>query len=466
MRLSGAVRGSAASPRVLLLAPPQSYRLHAYLEAAAALGVDLVVASQGEHSLIRAVADGIQIDLQAPDCALAAIVRAGRSAPFAAVVATDDATVELGSRAAAALGLAHNPLSAARAARRKDLARAALARAGVPVPSFTAIDLDRALGPQLVEIRYPCVVKPLALAASRGVIRADDRAQLEAACRRVEAIIADVAERIERRTLLVEAFIPGVEVAVEGLLDRGTLQVLATFDKPEPLDGPYFEESYYVTPSRVEVALGERVRRRVAEACEAYGLREGPIHAELRLHDGEAWIIEVAARTIGGDCARLLRFGTGRSLEQLVLEQALGRRPRLRANAGAAGVLMIPIPAGGTLRRVEGVLQARRVAGVEEVVIAVREGYELVPLPEGGSYLGFVFARGATPDEVEAALREAHACLNVVVAPAWRLEPGTFARSTRIRYEVPVPINEGSPLPSAGEGQGEGLLARREDPSP
>ena len=389
--------------------------------------MELLLASSGEHSLIPEVADGIQIDLDSQDTALAQILRGVDGARIAAVVATDDVTVELGCRVAAALGLPGNPVESARTARRKDLAREALARAGALVPRFKRIDLDQPLRPQLNGVDYPCVAKPLAMAASRGVIRADSPAQLVAACRRIEPIIADAVHAEERRTLLVEDFIPGVEVALEGMLRGGRLQVLALFDKPDPLDGPYFEETYYVTPSRLDPASQALLAEAVVLACRAYGLCEGPVHAELRLNHRGAWVVEVAARTIGGDCARLLQFGTGVGLEQLVLEHALGHEGRPVTGAGAAGVMMIPTPAAGILRRVEGVLDARRVAGVEEVVIAVREGYELVRLPEGASYLGFIFARGESPDAVETALREAHACLRVVTAPVWRLEPGRVA---------------------------------------
>ena len=214
---------------------------------------------------------------------------------------------------------------------------------------------------------------------------------------------------------------PGREVAVEAMLDDGTLTILAMFDKPDPLDGPYFEETYYITPSRLAPALQRRIRQRVVAACRAYGLREGPIHAELRVRDGDARVIEVAARTIGGQCARLLRFGTGLSLEALVIAHAVGRPLAWQPSRNAGGVLMIPTPRAGILRRVEGVLAASRVPYVEEVEISIREGYELVPLPEGSSYLGFIFARAPNPALAERALRDAHACLNIVTAPMWKL---------------------------------------------
>jgi biotin carboxylase len=316
------------------------------------------------------------------------------------------------------LGLAHNPLSAVRAARRKDLARDALRVAGLPVPRFRCLDLTQPLTPQITGLEYPCVIKPLAMAASRGVIRVDSSDGLRHMLPRVAAIVADALVPDERDRVLVESFLPGTEIAVEGLLSGGRLHVLAVFDKPEPLNGPFFEESYYITPSRLPQALLDGAIERLTQACAAYGLREGPVHGELRLHQGEAWIVEVAARTIGGDCARLLSFGAGRSLEELVLRQALGWSLDLHPRGAAAGVLMIPTPRAGILRRVEGVLAAQRLPHIDDLMISVREGYELVPLPEGGSYLGFVFAHADTPQEVERALRDAHDCLNVVVAPS------------------------------------------------
>lgn len=413
--------------RCLLIAPPHSYRIAAYLAAADRLGVELLVASDGEHSLIPQVAGGLRIPFDAPERALRIVREDASRRPIDAVLATDDSTVELASRAAAALGLAHNSPDAARIARRKDLARARLAEAGVPVPAFRRLDLEGDLRAQSSALHFPCVLKPLAMSASRGVMRIDNQGELITGCHRLARIVADQRTPEERRFVLAEDFIAGREVAVEGLLDDDLLNVLAVFDKPDPLDGPYFEETYYVTPSRLSGATLARVRRRVAQACAAYGLHNGPVHAEVRISAQEAWVVELAARTIGGDCARLLRFGAGEGLEELVLRQALGLAIESRTLRDAAGVLMLPIPAAGTLRRVEGVMAARAVPGIEDVVIAVREGYELLPLPEGGSYLGFVFARAATPEEVEAALRAADARINVVVAPMWRLRPAGAA---------------------------------------
>jgi len=404
------------APRLLLLAPTGSYRTVPYLRAAARLGVEAVVGSTGRHALASG-GGGVTLDLSDPDSAVARAVDAAGSAGFAGVIATDDLTVALAGRVAEALGLPGNAPGAAQLTRRKDLARACLARAGLPVPEHRTLDLLRPLPDQVAGFPFPCVVKPLALSGSRGVIRADNLDELDRAVTRLRAIAATAPFPEERSQVLLESYLPGVEVALEGLLEGGRLEVLALFDKPDPLEGPYFEETYYVTPSRLPEAWQRRAHERVAAACAAYGLREGPVHAELRIDDGEAWLLEVAARTIGGQCAQLLRFGTGHGLEDLVVARALGRHMDSRREEGAAGVLMLPIERGGILRRVEGVLAARQVPHVETVEISVREGYELVPLPEGDSYLGFVFARAPTPAEVETALRAAHACVETVVAP-------------------------------------------------
>jgi biotin carboxylase len=411
-------------PQVLLVAPRDSYRTAPYIEAARKQGVDLLIASEGRLALAGVEAPGVQIDLHNLERSLESLLHISASQKFSGVIGTDDASIELSSHISRYLGFPHNSPESVRLARRKDLARERLAQAGVPVPSFWRIDLTRVVDSQIDPVIYPCVAKPLALSASRGVIRANDRQSLLQAIERIRGIVSESRNRDERDMMLVEEYLPGTEVAVEALLTRGKLEVLAIFDKPEPLEGPYFEESYYITPSRHSWDVQDKIAQRVAEACRAYGLCEGPVHAECRINESGVWILEVAARTIGGLCGRLLRFGTGYGLEELVLNHALGRRLDLHSDHGAAGVLMIPIPQAGVLRRVEGVLAARRVPHIEDVVIDVREGYELVPLPEGASYLGFIFAHAPTPAEVETALRAAHAKLKIVVAPMWKVDIG------------------------------------------
>jgi biotin carboxylase len=263
------------------------------------------------------------------------------------------------------------------------------------------------------------VLKPLALSASRGVIRADDPGEFVAAFRRIAAILESVEMSLPeeaRRGLLAEEFIPGREVALEGLLVGGTLHVLALFDKPDPLDGPFFEETIYVTPSRLDEPAQVRIAATTREACAALGLTEGPIHAELRLNERGPFVLEIAARSIGGLCSRTLTFGTGLSLEELILCHALGRPlESLERERRAAGVMMIPIPRAGRLVAVRGVDEARAVPDVEDVAITMHPGQDVVPLPEGWQYLGFIFARAATPAAVEQALRLAHARLHFVI---------------------------------------------------
>ncbi len=420
--VSSAQRQNAALRRILLIAPHGSYRTAPFLAAAKTRSIDVLIASETKHSLVSAYAQGLHLNLDDPQASLQTILREAQRQPFAAVLGCDDASTELAALVANELGLPHNPTTAVRLARRKDLARAQLAKAGVPVPRHWRLDLTRPLAAQIENIRFPCVLKPVALSASRGVIRADNRNELTQAVARIQVLLARAGlhDTEERETILVEEFIPGFEVAVEGLLTHGQLEILTIFDKPDPLDGPCFEETYYITPSRLDTLTQRALRETISAACAAYGLREGPIHAECRINEQGVWILEVAARTIGGLCGRLLRFGTGSSLEELVLLHALGERPELQSEVGGAGVLMIPIPQAGILRRVEGVSAAGKVPYIEEVVIDVREGYELVPLPEGASYLGFIFARAPSAAQAETALRTAHACLQVVVMPLWK----------------------------------------------
>jgi biotin carboxylase len=266
-------------------------------------------------------------------------------------------------------------------------------------------------------VDLPAVLKPVALSASRGVIRADNAEGARRAHARIRAILADAGEDADG-PILAERYVPGTEVAVEALMRAGELEVLAVFDKPDPLEGPYFEETIYVTPSRLALAAVGLIEATTAAAARALGLREGPVHAELRLDGGRAWVLELAARSIGGLCSRALRFGAGISLEEVILRHALRLPigPHEREQA-ASGVMMLPIAHGGTLREVRGLPAARAVAGVEDIRITIPRGRPVVPLPEGDRYLGFAFARAATPAQVEAALREAHAALEVVVDP-------------------------------------------------
>jgi len=382
-----------------------------------------MIASRGEFSLVSEVHDGLNIDLDNTETSLASILGEAGQTPFAGILGSDDSTVELAARAAQALGLPHNPPQAARLSRRKDLARAHLELAGCPVPVHCLIDLARTLQPQMTGLPWPCVIKPLNMAASRGVIRADNESGFIAACHRVKSIIADSKDEFEATHVLVEDYIDGFEVAYEGYLHDGKLTTLALFDKPDPLQGPYFEETIYVTPSQLDGITQARIEDRVAQACAAYGLSTGPVHAELRVDDRDAWILEVAARTIGGDCARTLDSGDDFNLEELVVSLAIGKPVNTRPSKEARGVMMIPISEGGILRRVEGINAARKVPGVEKVDIIIREGNELVPLPEGNQYPGYIFSRGDSSGEVIHALREACSRLNFVVAPVFRLTP-------------------------------------------
>ena len=422
--------------RVLIIAPHGSYRTSAYVAAAHQLKLDVLIASEGKHSIVSEYAQGLHINFQDEEASLQLILQEAEKHPFTAIIGTDDSSTELAAKASTALNLPHNPLSAVTLGRRKDLARECLALESVLVPDFRIIHLQSPWQSQLDDIIYPVVVKPVALSASRGVIRADNQADLITAIHRIKSILKNEAglSAEEKQALLIESFISGDEVAVEGMLHQGELEILSVFDKPDPLNGPYFEETYYITPSRHAKEKLEQLHQVVADACSAYGLIEGPIHAECRINDSGVWILEVAARTIGGLCGRLLQFGTGYSLEELVLMRAMGRQLSSEPDFArkAAGVLMIPIPKAGILKRVEGQFEASQIEYIESVEIQIRQGYELIPLPEGRNYLGFIFARAPSAELAEAALRKAHDCLNIVIAPLWKIQGEIHAASKNI----------------------------------
>ncbi|ORU91357.1 MAG: hypothetical protein A6F72_02070 [Cycloclasticus sp. symbiont of Poecilosclerida sp. N] len=409
---------------VLLIAPHNSYRIHAYIEAAGHLGIKLVVASQSEYSLVSAVADGIQINFSDDAVSLERILDADQQHHFKAIISSDDGGVRLAAKVAKALGLSANDSDSAELTRRKDMARERLKACGVPVPDFRTVDLLKPILQQIFDLAYPVVIKPLAMSGSKGVIRANDQQECVSALNRVEKIIQYVSNADERHKVLIESYIEGKEIAYEGLLHRGQLNLLTIFDKPDAMEGPFFEETYYVTPTRLSSKEQALATARVAETCKAYGLREGPVHAELRLQNDEAYIIEMASRTIGGDCADVLKFGLNIGLEELVLLQALGKPIETPALDNSVGVLMIPIPSQGVLRRVEGINRAKKVTYIIDIGISVREGYELVPLPEGSSYLGFIFAKAPTAKLVESALRQACSCLTILIAPSFKISNG------------------------------------------
>jgi biotin carboxylase len=385
------------------------------------MGLQVLIGSRGEHSLTTEVNQGLHIDLDDYDSALASILEEARLRPFAGIIGSDDSTVELAAHAASRLGLPHNPPEAARLTRRKDLARAHLMLAGCPVPIHCLIDISKSLDHQLAGLPWPCVIKPLNMAASRGVIRANNEDEFRSACERIRNIISESTDEFERSHVLVENYIDGIEVAYEGYLHEGKLHTLTVFDKPDPLVGPFFEETIYVTPSQLDADSLNIIKQRVQQACIAFGLTTGPVHAELRVNAMDAWILEVASRTIGGDCARTLDSGTNKTLEQLTVSLAIGEPMQPVAITQSRGVMMIPIRQAGLLRRVEGILAAQKIPYIEKIEIVIAEGHELIPLPEGNQYLGFIFAKADTPEMVTAALRSAHEKLNFVTAPVFKL---------------------------------------------
>lgn len=411
--------------RVLILAATTAYQVDDLTRACRRLGLEPLVGSDRCHVLAEEwPAGALALDFRDPARAAAQAIAAMGAEPALGVVATDEKTALIGTLVAERLGLCHAPLEAARTAADKRRFRERMRAAGLPHPPFSVVALGDDPRPAARALGYPVVVKPLHLSASRGVMRADGDEELVARAARLGRLLADpavaavAAEPEAARHFLVERFVPGGEVAFEGLMTGGALRALALFDKPDPLDGPTFAETIYVTPSALPAARQEEVAAAVRAAVGAIGLTEGPVHAELRLPPGGSPVVlEVAARSIGGLCGRVLRFGAGIALEEVIIAHACRLDPGdlTRSGAPAGGVMMLPIAEAGVLVEVRGVEAARAMPGVRDVVITARPGDRVVPLPEGHAYAGFVFAEGAAPAAVVGGLRAAAAALSFEV---------------------------------------------------
>ncbi len=413
-------------PRLLLFAATTGYQIRVFADAARRLDVDLTLATDRCHVLDDPWGDRA-IPVRFTD--VAGSLEALRGQQFDAVAAVGDGPTVLAAEAASALGIPFHPPPAVRACHDKHLARRLFRAAGLPVPEFFRVAL--AAGPTAAShgAPYPCVLKPLGLSASRGVIRANNPAEFVAAFARIQALLetspdVQIAREEQSRYLQVEAYIPGREFAVEGIVTRGVPRLLAIFDKPDPLEGPFFEETIYVTPSRESDAAQQDMRAAVERAVRALGLYHGPFHAELRSNGEGVWMLEVAARPIGGLCAKALRFGAGMPLEELVLRHAIGEDiSALKLASEASGVMMIPIPRGGVYQEVTGLEEAVAVEGIDDLIVTAKAGHLLMPLPEGAAYLGFIFARARHPADVEQALRRAHAKLSFRIEMALPMAP-------------------------------------------
>lgn len=425
-------------PRLLLLLPTATYRAEAFLDAARSLQLSVTIGTERVPDVLAASSgDVLLLDFHHPQASAQAAVEFAQQHPIDAVIGVDDVTAVIAAAIAEAAGLPHNSVASVTAAGNKRRMRELLSRQGLPVPRHTVFPIGGDSREFAKQVVYPCVVKPLILSASCGVIRANDEGECTKAFRRVGALLTNLglAARDEQaRWILVEDFVPGREAALEGLLTNGALQPLAIFDKPDPLDGPFFEETIYVTPSRLPSEVQQAMTTCAGRAAKALGLQEGPVHGEFRVNEHGVWIIELAARAIGGRCSRTLNFAAGLSLEELILRHALRMPlPALTRQGQAAGVMMLPIPYGGRLREVRGQADARAVPGIEDLTITAEPSDELVPLPEGTRYLGFLLARGETPEDVERSLRDAHRRLTVVISASPPTPTDSWPASRRSR---------------------------------
>ncbi|MFI5058271.1 MAG: ATP-grasp domain-containing protein [Candidatus Acidiferrales bacterium] len=427
---------STQQKRLLLFTSKLGYQTRSFGEAAEKLGVELVFVTDRCHQLEDPWGDlAIAVHFESPEAAALAVMESQRKQEVAGILALGDRPAVAAAYAARGLGIHYNHPAAMEACRSKLRMREVFRNAGFLVPWFRSLPLTPSPEPSLAGVSYPCVLKPLSLSASQGVVRANNRDEFLAAAHRLGRLLESPEIQATREPhldkMLVEGYIPGREVAVEGLLTDGSLRILAIFDKPDPLEGPYFEETIYVTPSRLSTPQQFAIEQCTIGSVRALGLSQGPIHAEFRVNEKGIWPLEIAPRPIGGLCARALRFGekdTGATigLEEMLLRHALGLPgsdwPREQYSSG---VMMIPVPKSGVLEKVEGEEAARATPGIAELHITARLHDYIAAWPEGSSYLGFIFARGKTPEEAETALRQAHAKLQ-------------FTLTTRLPVEHPV----------------------------
>ena len=411
--------------RILLVIPSSTYRTHDFMQAAGKIGAEVVVASDHRQAMAPLIPDTtVALNFRKPEtlgAKMAAFVekRGFGQPPFAAVVGVDDTSAYIAGLLAQKLGIRHNPPAALRSARNKFAMRQKIAAAGLNYPDFRLFSINE--NPKKLAKRsdYPCVLKPIFLSGSRGVTRADNPEQFIAAFQRIQEILTmpDVQEKAyddEAKSLLVEKYIPGVEVALEGMLINREFKTLTIFDKPDPLDGPHFVETIYVTPSRLPGYVLREVTHAAHRAALALGLENGPVHAEMRINDNGVFVIEIAARSICGLCSRMLRFDGDITLEELILRQAIGENIwEIQRERPAAGVMMIPIPKAGTLKAIHGIADAKATPGVEDVIITIPTGQQVLPMPFGGRYLGFIFARDTLPEDAESTIRESFSKLEI-----------------------------------------------------
>jgi biotin carboxylase len=425
-----------ARRRLLILASKLGYQTRSFAEAARRLRIEVALGTDRCHHLDDPWGDrAIALRFERPDEAAAEIVADAAATPIQAILALGDRPTPAAARAARLLGIRYNSLESVDNCRSKLRQREVLSAAGLPVPAFYSFALDESLdsapaGRQAAaaRVKFPCVLKPLRLAASQGVICATNAAEFRAAAARIRTLLESPEVRAMREPeldrVLVEEYIPGAEVAMECLIEAGRVRVLAIFDKPDPPTGPYFEETIYVTPSRLAADAQAALVACVERSALALGLSEGPLHAEFRWNERGPWVIELAPRPIGGLCAKALRFGAdAMPLEELLVRHALGMPGTdVAREREASAVMMIPVPQTGILESVGGEDAARAVPGVTGTEITARVMDRVTAWPEGSSYLGFIFARGSTPGDAEAALREAHARLRFVIRPELPVE--------------------------------------------
>jgi len=342
-----------------------------------------------------------------------------RREPVDALLTFSDYYVAIVAEAAARLGFRYLDPEAARACRNKAETRAALQRAGLPVPGFRVLSSIEEAWRAAQEVAYPCVLKPVSESSSKGVRLVHDAEELLAHFREVHGWRENARRQPLEGKVLVEEFLDGPELSVETFTrERGQTQVIGVTTKhlSEP---PHFVEMGHDFPSRIEADRGAALAAAALAALAALGYDFGPAHTEVRLTAAGPVVVEVNPRLAGGMIPELVFHALGVDLVGALFAQLTGGEPNLAPRRAAwASIRFLTAPRHGRLAMVRGVEEARRLPGVREVTLGKRPGDEIRPAEEATHRLGHVITSGPDPLQVIREADAALASLEVVVAPA------------------------------------------------
>ena len=406
---------------VILIIPSASYRTGPFMNAIKKLDLKVLVISDKSQVFSGKYPDNlIIINFNHWKDKSVEISKWAKNNGLKAVIGVDEESIVLAANLSNFLNVDHNSIESVLLTKNKYLMRTELIKTGLCSPWFKIFSIYESSNKIINEISFPCVIKPTFLSGSRGVMRVNTKKELSEGIKTLNELLSldELRKRGGKQSdyIMIEEYIPGKEVAIEGIVSEGKLTMLAIFDKPELLEGPTFEETIIVTPSVLTKKIQYSLLETLQVVVKALGIVKGPVHAEARINRNGNYILECASRSIGGLCSKVLEFQGGISLEELILRSYLGRNiEKSKLIGNARGVMMMPTEKKGILKEIGGVKDALVVKGVTDLQITVKPGEKLQPLPKGDRYLGFIFAGGNNQEFVINALKNAWSKIEIVL---------------------------------------------------